>query len=247
MSVRFLTPGGREMAATTTDQMREIDRIAVEETGPSLAQMMENAGRSLATLALKRLHLDDLAGEACKHRIIVMAGTGGNGGGGICAARHLAARLEQVHLCLTDAARLSPMAKKQLAIFSQTSGRLIELDDLDAQTPYALVIDAVLGYGLTDSPRGKAERAIQWMTATKSEILALDIPSGLDATTGSAPGAHVVAGATLTLHMPKPGLMNRAAGDLFVADLGIPAAVTRRVDLEPPEYGADFITALARM
>lgn len=246
MSAHFVTPDGCEMAATTRDQMREIDRIAVEETGPSLAQMMENAGRSLATLALTRLEVDTRAKNPPRTRVIVVAGTGGNGGGGICAARHLAARLAYVELCLTRPAELSAMAAQQLEIFRQTSGQLVGLDALEAQMPYALVIDAVLGYGLTGSPRGEAERAIQWITDSGVDVLALDIPSGVDATSGDTPGVHVVASATLTLHMPKPGLMNPVAGHLFVADLGIPSAVTRRVGLAAPHYGTGSITPLAR-
>lgn len=80
----FRTSDGLRVAAVTTDQMREIDRVATEGTGPNLYQMMENAGRNLAELCRERL------GPTWMHEhIVVLAGTGGNGGGGICAARHL--------------------------------------------------------------------------------------------------------------------------------------------------------------
>lgn len=239
--VRFITPSGVEMASATRDQMTEIDRIAVEETGPSLAQMMENAGRSMATLTLRHLPSYDPA-----TRILVVAGVGGNGGGGICAARHLAARFEHVRLCLTRPDELSRMAARQLEIYRHTRGRVVPLSGADDRHPNAVVIDAVLGYGLDGSPRGEADQAIRLMSGLGADILSLDVPSGVDATTGSAAGVHVVAHATLTLHMPKPGLKSSAAGDLFVADLGIPEAVTRRVGLVAPEYGADFITPLTR-
>lgn len=90
----FFTATGVEVPAFTADQMREIDRIAMEETGPNLFQMMENAGRNLALLAIEFLGQD-----WTNSRVVVLAGEGGNGGGGICAARHLANRDIQVRLC----------------------------------------------------------------------------------------------------------------------------------------------------
>lgn len=83
----FFTDSGIAVPAITADQMREVDRIAIEETGPNLYQMMENAGRNLAALAI------DLLGSGwTKASVVVLAGKGGNGGGGICATRHLANR-----------------------------------------------------------------------------------------------------------------------------------------------------------
>ena len=93
--VRFLTPSGMQLPAVTADGMREIDRIAIEEAGPNLFQMMENAGRNLALQAIEVL------GPTWRERhVVVLAGAGGNGGGGICAARHLANRGADVTLVL---------------------------------------------------------------------------------------------------------------------------------------------------
>ncbi len=92
---RFYTDAGIEVPAVTADEMREVDRIAMEETGPNLFQMMENVGRNLALLAIKVL------GKGWeKARVVAIAGSGGNGGGGICAARHLANRSMDIKLCL---------------------------------------------------------------------------------------------------------------------------------------------------
>src|SRR5215813_10687352 len=102
MSTVFETDQGILVPAVTAEEMREVDRVAVEETGPNLYQMMENAGRNLATLAL-----EILGGYSNRCRILVLAGTGGNGGGGICAARHLANRGVPVVLSLAEAHRLS--------------------------------------------------------------------------------------------------------------------------------------------
>src|SRR2546428_5077309 len=87
----FTTDTGRPVPSVTAAQMREIDRIAMEETGPNLFQMMENAGANLAALAMELLE------EPAP--VVALAGPGGNGGGGICAARHLANHGIGVLLC----------------------------------------------------------------------------------------------------------------------------------------------------
>src|SRR5215831_13788064 len=112
----FLTDTNKEVPAVTTSQMREVDRIAIEETGPNLFQMMENAGRNLAEMALERLGRDWQ-----KSRVVVIAGTGGNGGGGITAARHLANRGARVELCLAVPEKLSEVAAWQRRVFQSTS------------------------------------------------------------------------------------------------------------------------------
>ena len=83
----FRTATGVTVPAITTEQMREVDRVAIEEVGPNLFQMMETAGRNLALSAIELLGSD-----WPRTPIVVLAGTGGNGGGGIAAARHLANR-----------------------------------------------------------------------------------------------------------------------------------------------------------
>ena len=86
--------------AITTNQMREVDRVAIEELGPNLYQMMENAGRNLALMVM-----DVLGSDWSSTPITVLAGTGGNGGGGICAARHLANRGADVALVVSEPTR----------------------------------------------------------------------------------------------------------------------------------------------
>ncbi|MFC1662421.1 NAD(P)H-hydrate epimerase [Gemmatimonadota bacterium] len=239
--MRFVRSDGREVMPVSRAQMLEIDRIAVGESGPSLLQMMENAGRSLAGLIVR-----DLGERSHEARVLVMAGNGGNGGGGICAARHLAARVGGVDLCLVEPARLSRAARDQLAIFRLTEAGEVLLDALEESLPYDIVVDAVIGYSLSGAPRGEAERAIRRMTDSRAPVFSLDLPSGVDADTGQTPGRHITATATLTLHLPKPGLWNPAAGALWMADLGIPPRVTRRVGIEPPDYGLDFVSPLER-
>ena len=216
MSEMFLTESNIKVPAVTEEQMREIDRIAIEETGPNLFQMMENAGRNLALQAI------EMIGENWKQaRIILFAGTGGNGGGGICAARHLANRGANIGLVVTDKNKLSKVTEKQYRIYSATDGKTLHDENTFDSTP-DLIIDALIGYSLHNAPHGKVHDLIQFIHTLKAPILSLDIPSGVDSTTGIAAGIHVNATATMTLALPKIGLKNLSAGKLILADIGIP-------------------------
>lgn len=146
-TMTFWTPSGVDVAAVTTDQMREIDRIAMEETGPNLFQMMENAGRNLAEMAM-----ECLGANWRKARIVVLAGTGGNGGGGIAAARHLANHGAHVELCLAAPEKLGEIAAWQRKVFRSTTGREVPPRDLD-NTKAVIIVDALIGYGLQSAPR----------------------------------------------------------------------------------------------
>ena len=228
---RFVTDTGTPVPAVTAEQMRVIDRIAMDVTGPNLFQMMENAGRNLASEALR------LLGPAWRNaRVTVLAGTGGNGGGGICAARHLANRRAQVTLVLADRDRLTGIAASQLMVFHGTSGRETEAGSPLDDTP-DLVIDALIGYGLGAQPRGRFADLIEWANSAGAPILSLDVPSGVEATTGLAPGVFVRPHATVTLALPKTGLFTAETGNLVLADIGIPAAAYHRAGLE---YSSPF-------
>lgn len=231
--VRFVTNGGVRVAAVTAETMREIDRLAVHETGPNLFQMMENAGRSLALLAL-----DVLGAHWPNSRVVVLAGAGGNGGGGICAARHLANRGVDITLVLSDPDRLGEVPATQRKVFSSTRGR----EGKPPTTPPDLILDALIGYGLREVPRGRTAELIAWADASGAPVVSLDVPSGMDATTGIRPGLSVQPTATLTLALPKTGLVVAVGrGDLWLADLGIPRATFERagvayVDPFGPHY-----------
>jgi NAD(P)H-hydrate epimerase len=228
---RFFTDTGIEVPAVTVDQMREVDRIAMEETGPNLWQMIENAGRNLALLAI-----DVLGTDWENARVVVLAGSGGNGGGGICAARHLANRSMHVRLCLADPSHLGEIPAMQRKIFRQTSGKEVEVASL-REEPADLILDALIGYGLKAAPRGTVAELIRWANAMHAPILALDMPSGVEATTGQTPGEFIRPRWTLTLALPKTGLSPEKTGDLFLADIGIPEGTYRRMSLA---YTAPF-------
>lgn len=88
------------------------------------------------------------------------------------------------------------------------------------------MIDGLIGYGLTDAPTGRASDLIEWLENAGVPVVALDVPSGIDATSGEAPGAFVHADITITLALPKSGLIdNDATGRLLVADIAIPSVL----------------------
>ncbi len=221
----FFTDTGIEVPAVTTDQMREVDGIAIEETGPNLFQMMENAGRNLALLAMETLGQD-----WAQAKFVVLAGSGGNGGGGICAARHLANRGADVTLCLAAPDRLGEVPALQHQIFQGTSGKGVDAKNLGQVAP-DFILDALIGYSLRAAPRGVAAELIRWANGPKAPILALDVPSGVDSTTGDVAGEYIKPRWTMTLALPKTGLLPERTGNLLLADIGIPGETYRRLGL----------------
>lgn len=221
----FFTDSKKKVPALTTAQMREVDRIAIEETGPNLFQMMENAGRNLAEMAVERLGRDWQ-----KARVVVLAGTGGKGGGGITAARHLANRGAQVELCLAVPDKLSEVAAWQRRVFQSTSGKEVQFRSLDS-APVHLILDALIGYSLQSVPQGIFADLIRWANTTRAPIISLDVPSGMDSTTGATPGEFIRPPCTMTLALPKCGLARAEVGELILADIGIPEETFRRASV----------------
>jgi NAD(P)H-hydrate epimerase len=224
----FTSEAGLVVPAVTAAQMREVDRVATAEVGPNLYQMMENAGQALAAFCMVTLGDKWTAAP-----VVVVVGTGGNGGGGMCAARHLANHGGDVTLVPSGAERLAGVPAEQLALYRAAGGRCVEPRSLEALQP-ALVVDALLGYNLTGEPYGVATDLIGWMADADAPVVSLDVPSGLNATTGDCPGAHVRAATTMTLALPKTGLHVDEVGELCLADIGIPRGVLERAGVRTP-------------
>lgn len=225
MKMKFKTENGIEVTAVTKEQMIEIDRIAMEETGPNLFQMMENAGRNLAELSIKTL------GKSWnKSEILILAGTGGNGGGGICAARHLANRGATVKVCVTDIENLKEVPAYQLHILKSTSAKIISFKKLQNENP-DLIIDAIIGYSLSGKPKGVSAEMIEWASEKLGVRISLDVPSGVNASTGEVMGTFINPDLTMTLALPKTGLIPEVTGELYLADIGIPKKVYEKLKL----------------
>ena len=109
------------------------------------------------------------------------------------------------------------------------------------------MIDALIGYGLIGAPHGRAAELIRWTEEPDAPVLALDTPSGLDVTTGDAFEPCVSATATMTLALPKRGLLNASAlvGELWLADVSVPRAAYDRIGVQVPElFAGDTLVQL---
>lgn len=213
-------------------QMVEVDRLMVEEYGILLLQMMEHAGRHLAHLAREL----SLHGDPRGRRVVVLAGPGGNGGGALVCARRLAGWGARVEVAVTaDASTFGEVPGHQLAI-ARRLGLPVSTGRAPNGPPPDVVIDGIMGYSLLGAPRGPAADFIRWANAVPAPILALDVPSGLDGTTGERHDPTIEADATMTLALPKAGLMANAAqsvvGQLYLADIGVPPGLYAEPSLQ---------------
>jgi NAD(P)H-hydrate epimerase len=220
---QFFTDDGQSVPAVTTDEMREVDRVACEEVCLELLQMMENAGRTLA----------ELVRERTTEPVVVLAGDGGNGGGELCAARHLSNHEWQVTVMFDrPSGELTGTAATQYRSLEGTDATLggasLDRASLDEA---GVVVDAVIGYGLRGAPRGRAIDLVEAANVTTTPVVPLDVPSGVDATTGETPGVVVGADTVLTLALPKTGLAVVEDREVWLADTGIPQEAYRRVDI----------------
>jgi NAD(P)H-hydrate epimerase len=196
------------------ERMRETDRWAIEAKGIPSLELMERAGQGLAEV---------VARTAPAGRIVVVCGKGNNGGDGLVAARLLrnAGRDVEVLLIwkpewLTGDAR---------AMYEKLPGGAVEYEDGRLNRAHAIV-DAVLGTGFGGVPRDPVAGVIAAINAAKGRVIAADVPSGVNASTGEVEGEAVRATATATFHRAKPGLWihpgKAHAGEVHVIDIGIP-------------------------
>jgi NAD(P)H-hydrate epimerase len=223
----FPVVDARAVPWLSVEQMREVDRIMVEELRISLVWMMENAGRGLAQVARELL-----GGDAAGRSILVLAGKGGNGGGGLVAARHLTVAGSKVTVALSaPAERFAPVPAEQLAIVRRLA--IATQEGIEPPGEPELVIDALLGYSQRGDPHGGAAELIRWSAGRR--VLALDVPSGLELESGELHTPHIVAEATMTLAAPKTALAVAdaavAVGRLLLADISVPGRVYERLGL----------------
>ncbi len=218
-----------EIPELTGAEMVEVDRSMVEDFGIDLPRMMENAGRALALLARARFFDGDVTG----HRVAVLAGAGGNGGGGLVCARRLSAWGADVEVHVSrPASEIAGVPGEQLAMLQRMGVPAHEPCDTPGIEHVDLVIDALIGYSLHGAPRGTTLALIDAANLALAPVLALDVPSGLDATSGETPGVAVIADGTMTLALPKIGLSAPTAepyvGELYLADIGVPPSLYAR-------------------
>ena len=237
-----LPPASRFVPAVDRETMLAADRIATDRIGLNLLQMMENAGHQLAELT--RL---TLGGSVARRSVVVLAGTGNNAGGGRVAARRLAGWGADVCVIFArPVLRLRPGACAQLeptlaaGARAAVAGHDRSHAELSGELGQAdVVLDALMDYSLAGPPDDAHQRLIDLLESSSGPTISLDLPSGIDATSGERPGSAVSADATLALALPKRGMLTsegrRFAGVGYLADIGIPASVF--AELETPIDG----------
>lgn len=237
-----------DLPQLTTAQMVEVDRAMIEDLGIELIQMMENAGRNLARLSRARF----LGGDPRGRSVIVLAGRGGNGGGALVCARHLrnwGANVRVVAAAATSS--FTGVPYKQLSIVTRMGITVSSVDTIASQSAGDLIVDGLVGYSLRGAPRGSTAQLIRWANAQSTPTLALDVPSGIDAATGTVFEPVIAADATMTLALPKQGLKMPAAaelvGELYLADISVPPSLYAGPGLEldvDPLFARDEIIRL---
>lgn len=219
------------MKLLSAAQMQEMDRTAIEAVGIPGVVLMENAGRGLTDVLL------ECYAEQAPGPVVVLAGKGNNGGDGFVVARLLRDAGWQVHtVLLADPGTVGGDAAVNLQVWQALGGNLVTAPDLSSLETHltalpvpALIVDALFGTGLAKPITGHYAAAVDWINRQEAPVVAVDIPSGVDATSGGVPGAAVVADLTVTFALAKSGQVSHPGaahvGDLAVVDIGIPAEV----------------------
>ena len=218
-------------------QMREVDRIMVDELHIELLQMMENAGRCLAAHARTWL-----GGELIGRHVVVLAGSGGNGGGGLVAARRLT-------IWGASASVVLGQPRDQVQGVPAHQLEILDCMGVPVWTPKQFSPDALIGYSLQGQPREPIASLIRAANRAHAPVIALDVPSGLDGDSGQAFDPTIRAATTLSLALPKTGLARLGArewvGDLYIADISVPVQVYQRLGLETgPIFATSDIVAV---
>lgn len=213
------------METVTTAQMKEVEEKA-HSIGFSKTLMMENAGRATAEEVCKMVE------PIGKTKVVVLCGTGNNGGDGASAARHLALRGYEVTVFLLGRPEKvrTEEARTMWKVLEHVKGVKVkaieewEDEEREAVLDADIVLDAMLGTGVKGEVREPYATAIDLINRCRGLVVAVDLPSGLNPDTGEVGGRAVKADLTITFHAAKLGLIKREdlVGKLVVTEIGIP-------------------------
>jgi hydroxyethylthiazole kinase-like uncharacterized protein yjeF len=205
----------------TSAQVKEVDALTQERFGIPVYWLMEAAGWQVARL--------------CGQPAAIVCGVGNNAGDGLAAARHLHRWGRLVSVCCVEADRLRGPAARELDALRRIG---VEVSSELAIDGAEVIVDAIFGTGITRAPEGRFAEWIESINASGKPVIAIDIPSGLDADTGVAYAPTVRATTTVTLGLPKPGLLKgdgpRLSGGVLVADIGVPSEAYAALGISVP-------------
>jgi len=217
------------MEYITPEKMREIDRRAQEEFGIPATILMENAGRAVFQTAMEMLS------EKRERKVTVVCGRGNNGGDGFVAARHLMNNGIDVSIFLVaDVRELKGEAEAnyhRAEKVAKTMGKVIETLNEENLASFedevggtSLIIDGMFGTGLAREVGEPEKSIIQLINDSEKPVLAVDVPSGLDAANGKVLGVCIKASKTVTFARPKTGFIGneKYTGETITADISIP-------------------------
>ncbi len=217
----------------TCEQARAFDREAVQRYGMPSVLLMENAGRGV---------VEAIVAAGFPGPAVICCGKGNNAGDGFVIARHLESRGYAVRMVLFaephelrgDAALNFEIVRRSgMDLIAAVGSQAVAADQwTSALCEAGVIVDALLGTGVSGAPRPPLDGAIDAMNAAGPPIVAVDLPSGLNADTGEVAGQAIRATLTCTFVAAKPGLLKKAArayvGELKVVDIGAPAALVAR-------------------
>ena len=239
------------MQVVTAGIMKRLDRKAIEEFGLPGLVLMENAARG-AVGAIFRSFPDLL-----QRKVAVLAGGGNNGGDGLAVARYLINRgvACRVYL-LAPRKRIKGDAAANLEILTRYGGEVVEIlnaTELEARrreiAEHDLIVDGIFGTGLNAAVTGVLAEIIGWINSLGKPVVAIDIPSGLDADSGEALGSCIEASLTVTFGLLKRGLLiqqgPRLCGRVVLIDISLPSEAIRGEGIQDHLIeGADFLPLL---
>lgn len=218
-------------------KMQLIDALMVKEAGIPVLQMMELASLDIALLA-KEL--------SKKGKMAILCGKGNNGGDGITAARHLSNfGFSPLIILPFPKKSLKGIPKHQLEIVKKMGIPILSMPKDRKRISReirksGLIIDSLIGYNLKGNPRKHFAELIEMANSSKKKVLAVDIASGLDATTGKAFKPCIKANYSLALTLPKTGMFKgegkRASGKIFVGYLSIPGRIFLKAGIKPKNW-----------
>ncbi|HXV13643.1 MAG TPA: NAD(P)H-hydrate dehydratase [Candidatus Krumholzibacteria bacterium] len=221
------------MRVLTSEQMQKVDAETIARVVPGI-ELMERAGRGVAK---------GIAARVERGKAVIFVGPGNNGGDGLVVARLLAAAGWECSIHLLKTTDLTPDTAKNYQRLNKK-----DFHEFDASRPdwpkrapddladAAVIVDAIFGTGFEGAPRGRAAEMIALINAAsalrKTPVFAIDIPSGVDGTTGEVAGEAVRAYTTITIGAPKTGLLfypgKEYVGALTVIDIGFPSEIVEK-------------------
>lgn len=238
------------MKIVDSKTMRLLDETAIKRYGIPGVVLMENAGRNSAEIILKKYPLIN--------KVSVFAGKGNNGGDGFVIARHLKnSGLDVTVYLLAQESDVKGDAKTNLDIWKKMDGEICAIKKMSDIKKHAskikhshLIVDAIFGTGLEKDVTGIHRSVIEFINSLNKKIVSIDVPSGIDASTGRALGCCIKADTTITMALQKIGLITYPgadyAGDLEVVDIGMPKNIIDDADIKYETIDKDFINGILK-